>query len=145
MKAFANEMLAALGREPVAEPFDETVTPLDERVSAEFAGGADDVTEFCWHAPTARVYVAYGLRWPKLPNWTGAALAPTPAAHATVLAAARALAYAAVDLVGRPDVLERARAAWRERTAAAPIGPLLEPGAKPPELHFPPAASLAVG
>jgi hypothetical protein len=135
-------MLTALGREPADEPFDETISPLETRVTAEFAGGADDVTEFCWHAPTARVYVAYGLRWSKLPNWAGAALATTEAAHATVLGAARAVAFAAVDL--GPEVLERAQAEWRERTAAGGTEPLLEPGVSVPELHFPPAASLGL-
>jgi aminobenzoyl-glutamate utilization protein B len=143
MLPFAAELLAELAREPVEDPFDTRVTPFEERVTVEFAGGADDVTEFCWHAPTARIYVAYGLRWSKLPNWAGAALATTPAAHATVLAAARAIAYSAVDLVDRPEVLEQAWAEWRERTAAGGTEPLLEPGVRVPDLHFPPPASVA--
>jgi aminobenzoyl-glutamate utilization protein B len=143
MRDFANRVLEQLGREPVPDPFDEELTPVDDRVTAEFAGGADDVTEFCWHAPTARIYVAYGLRWSKLPNWAGAAFAQTPAAHATVIAAARAVAFSALDLVDRPDVLAAAREEFERRTAERPLGPLLAPGTVPPlDLPFPPPASL---
>jgi aminobenzoyl-glutamate utilization protein B len=139
MLEFGRQMLATLGLPDDEAPFDETVTDLEAGATREFAGGADDVNEFCWHAPTARIYVAHGLRTPRLPNWTGAALALTPAAHATVTAAARAIAYSAVDLVERPDVVEAARAEFEERLGRLSISPLLPGDARPPVDHsFPP-------
>jgi aminobenzoyl-glutamate utilization protein B len=143
MREFANEVLSALGREAVEDPFDEGLTPIEDRITAEFAGGADDVTEFCWHMPTARIYVAYGLRWSKLPNWAGAAFALTEAAHATERSAARAIAFSALDLIDRPQVLEAARAELDQRLSERRVEPLLEADTVPPEeLFFPPAASL---
>lgn len=138
-KAFGREILKNLGLPDDVEPFDETLTPPERGITAEFAGGADDVTEFCWHAPTARIYVAYGLRAGRLPNWAGAALAGTSAAHATVMTAARAVAYSALDLVLSPSELAEAQAEFRQRTSAGMIPPLLPPEARPPvELSFPP-------
>jgi aminobenzoyl-glutamate utilization protein B len=132
MKAFGRRILERLGLPDDPEPFDERVTPPEAGITAEFAGGADDVTEFCWHAPTARVYVAYGLRAGRLPSWTSAALAGTPAGHATVLTAARAMAGSVVDCLGSPDELAAAQAEFRTRTAAAPLPPLLPKTATPP-------------
>src|SRR5690606_3476632 len=48
MEGFANEILDALGRPRLDSPFDRTLTPPESGITAEFGGGADDVTEFCW-------------------------------------------------------------------------------------------------
>jgi aminobenzoyl-glutamate utilization protein B len=139
MKAMGREVLQALGLPDDPEPFDEQLSPPEAGVSAGSAGGADDVTEFCWHAPTARLYVTYGLRAGRLPNWAGAAFAGTPVGHATVLTAARTLALSVVDAVQHPEVLEAAWTEWRERTTIQRIPPLLPPEARPPvELSFAP-------
>ncbi len=139
MKAMGREVLRALGLPDDPEPFDERLSPPEAGVSAPSAGGADDVTEFCWHAPTARLYVTYGLRAGRLPNWAGAAFASTPVAHATVLTAARTLALSAVDLAQHPEELAAAWAEWRERTAERHLPPLLPPEAAPPvDLSFAP-------
>jgi aminobenzoyl-glutamate utilization protein B len=126
-KEFGRQMLAELGREDIAEPFDETLTPLEAGATAEFAGGADDVTEFSWHAPTARIYVAHGLQGGKWPSWTGAALASTPAAHATVRTAAAAVALSAVSLLDRQDTLAAAAEEFLQRKKVRNLPPLLDP------------------
>ncbi len=139
MHDFARELIRNAGKEIDGPPFDETVTDLEAGATREFAGGADDVNEFCWHAPTARIYVAHSVRFSRLPNWTGAAFALTEAAHATVTAAARAIAYSAVDLVEKPGVLAAAKAEFEERTTQNAIPPLLPADAVPPVDHtFPP-------
>lgn len=138
MQALAREMLEHLGIELAGDALDETLTPPESGVTMEFAGGADDVTEFCHHAPTARIYVAHGPRVSKLPNWTGAAFALTPAAHETVRTAARVLVDSAIRLVGDPSVLAAAKLEFEgRRVELAP--PLLPADARPPvELTFPP-------
>jgi aminobenzoyl-glutamate utilization protein B len=139
MKTMGREVLKALGLSDDPEPFDERLSSPEAGVSAGSAGGADDVTEFCWHAPTARLYVTYGLRVGRLPNWAGAAFAGTPLAHATVLTAARTLALSVVDLAQHPAELEAAWAEFRERTAVQHLPPLLPPQARPPvDLSFAP-------
>ena len=124
-KEFGRQMLAELGRSDITEPFDETVTPLEAGVTSEFAGGADDVTEFSWHAPTARIYVAHGLQGGKWPSWTGAALASTAVAHETIRVAAAAVALSAAELLAHPEVLQNARQEFRERLERIALPPLL--------------------
>jgi aminobenzoyl-glutamate utilization protein B len=125
-KDFGRHMLAELGHSDIIEPFDETVTHVEAGATSEFAGGADDVTEFTWHAPTARIYVAYGLRDGKWPNWTGAALAATPAAHSTIRTAAAAVALSTVSLLDQPDTLALAAKEFSERKALRDLAPLLK-------------------
>lgn len=134
MIEFANTVLKELGREPQDQPFDLTITPPDAGTTSEFAGGADDVTEFCWHAPTTRIYVAYGLaRDRRLPNWSRGAFAGTPAAHATVRTAARAVAYTAVDLLTDDRLRAEARREFLTRLEeVGNIPPLLAADVKPP-------------
>ena len=134
MLEFARTVMTELGREPEEQPFDVTITPPEAGITSEFAGGADDVTEFCWHAPTARIYVAYGLaRDRRLPNWSRGAFAGTAAAHATVRTAARAVAYTALDVLTDEALRAEAR---REHSArleeVGNIAPLLAADVKPP-------------
>jgi aminobenzoyl-glutamate utilization protein B len=132
-KAFAGRVLASLKRETAMPALDETLTDPRAGATAEFAGGADDVTEFCWHAPTARIYVAYGLSVSGLPNWARSAFSRTDAAHATIIAAARAMAFSLIDLVGSPDVLRKAADEHRCRLdKAGRPGPALPAEAVPP-------------
>jgi len=134
MLDFARTVLSELGRPVEEQPFDTVLTPPDAGVTSEFAGGADDVTEFCWHAPTARIYVAYGLaRERRLPNWARGAFAGTPAAHATVATAARAVAYMTLDLLTDDDLRRDVRREFEERIAeVGRIEPLLPADAQPP-------------
>jgi aminobenzoyl-glutamate utilization protein B len=134
-KEFGRQMLEELGaaRDTDGEPFDETVTDPESGITRDFAGGADDVTEFTWHAPTARIYVAHGLKGGPWPSWTGAALATTDAAHETVRVAASAVALSALELVRQRDVLDQATAEFKSRSTARPMAPLLEPDWRLPE------------
>jgi aminobenzoyl-glutamate utilization protein B len=138
--AFARDIQRNAGLEPLDPPLDGTLTPPERGITAEFAGGADDVTEFCWHAPTARIYIAYGLRAQgKIPNWCNAAFARTGVAHATVLAAARAIAASAVDLIQSTDTLAAAWDEFRRRTGGNPMPVRLPRGSTAPDdLTIPP-------
>lgn len=133
-KDFGRQMLKELGAPNTdGEPFDEALTNPESGITRDFAGGADDVTEFSWHAPTARIYVAYGLKGGPWPSWTGAALATTDAAHETVRVAASAVALSVLELIRQRDVLDQATAEFRSRVAAGSIPPLLEPEWSLPE------------
>lgn len=133
MTSFAQKILRELGRDPVDAPFADGLTPPESGITAEFSGGADDVTEFCWHAPTARVYVAYGIAQPGLPNWAQSAFAATGVAHATVRTAGAAVAHTALDLLTDADLRRAAREEWEQRVAdAGRIAPLLPDDAVPP-------------
>ena len=134
-KAFAREIFKNLGLPPPDEPFDEGLTPPDRGATSEFLGGADDVTEFCWHAPTVRIYVAYMLRPPKgvrIPNWANAALARTGVAHTAVITAAKAMACTVLELLTDSGELARAQEEFRQRTQGKPLPVQLPAGARPP-------------
>ncbi|PJJ63607.1 hypothetical protein [Compostimonas suwonensis] len=132
-KAFGREVMRNVGREVLAEPFDETLTDPSARAGLDFAGGADDVNEFCWHAPTARIYVAHGLVGDHLPNWARSAFTGIDAAHSTVITAARAMAFTVLRLLQNPHELQAAAAEFRDRIESAGRIPVQLPAdARPP-------------
>jgi aminobenzoyl-glutamate utilization protein B len=165
-RAFANDVLENVGRDRVEEPFDPSLTEPDREITADFYPGiADDVTEFSWAAPTARIYLSYYVQgrhtvgdgadrtWyeerlatggrvadaPGLPTWTTAALADTPVAHECLFTASEIMAATAVDLLSDPDALERARAEHADRTADHRVPLLLDEDDEPPtDVTFPP-------
>lgn len=130
---FAREVLDRLERDTIEPVLDETLTDPKSGATSDFAGGADDVTEFCWHAPTARIYIAYGLAARGVPNWARSAFTRTEVAHTTVMAAARTVAFSVLDLLCVPDGLEAAAREYRRRLGdVGPLAPLLPPDLKPP-------------
>ncbi len=132
-RAFAATVLKNLGRQPDDAPYDETLSDIRAGITADFAGGADDVNEFCWHAPTARIYVAHGLRTTHIPNWARAAFCRGVTAHPTVIAAARAVAFSVLDLMSDPKTLAAAKDEWNRRAdAGGRPGPYIPAGTTPP-------------
>ena len=135
-KAFAAEVLASLGAPPEPEPYDESLTDPRAGITKDFAGGADDVNEFCWHAPTARIYVAHGLRTTAIPNWARAAFCRGETAWPTVISAARAVAFSVLDLMTDKVALAGARAEFERRAeAAGRPAPYIPAGTLPPLDH----------
>lgn len=132
-KTFAAEVLKNLDAPYDDEPFDETLTPPQTGVTSDFAGGADDVNEFCWHAPTARIYVTHGLRTAHTPNWARAAFCRGETAWPTVLTAARAVAFSVLDLMTDTEALSRAKEEFDHRVEkGGRLGPLIPEGTRPP-------------
>jgi aminobenzoyl-glutamate utilization protein B len=115
-KRYAREVLGNLGRATETEPYDETLTSPLIGITKDFAGGSDDVNEFCWHAPTARIYVAHGLRTTAIPNWARAAFCSGEPAYPTVLAAAKAVAFSVLDLMTDAKTLACAQEEFERRT-----------------------------
>ena len=140
-KTFAAEVLHNLDAPPMAEPFDETLTDIRAGVTKDFAGGADDVNEFCWYAPTARIYVAHGLHTTALPNWARSAFCRGATAWPTVLSAARAVAFSVLDLMTDAETLAAAQDEFNRRAdAAGRPGPCIPDGTRPPiDAEFAPA------
>lgn len=134
-KAFANEIIQNLDEPPLEEPFDETLTDPDHDPTSDFLGGADDVNEFCWHAPTCRIYVSYMFRNHYdhgYPSWAAAALAKTNVAHTALTTAAKAMAATSLDLIQDDDLLATTTDEFERRTADTHHPPLLDADATPP-------------
>ena len=110
---------------------------------------ADDYVEYCWHAPTVRLFTAR----PTLlsadprhapPAWTYNALGGLAAAvDPGMFVAAKTIAATLLDLLTQPEELARCQDEWRERTGGGIggdrwVGPLLPADFSPPiDLHWP--------
>src|SRR5690606_32328550 len=113
-RAVARDIQRELGLAPMADPFiDEMERLADPEVAeailrrdlppSQTNSTSDDYTDMCWHAPTARFYIARpALRAPAgyaYPNWVMNALGGIPATiDPMVLSAAKVLAASALRL-----------------------------------------------
>jgi aminobenzoyl-glutamate utilization protein B len=152
-KRVAREMQANLGLRPLEEPFIPELSELIEPQAAEAIlrrdlppgqahSTSDDYTEMCWHAPTARFYVARpALRGPdgySFPAWVMNALGGIPATiDPMVQTAAKILALSALRLLEDPAARAAAQAEFLDRTGGIGgerwIAPLCD---YPPPIHF---------
>jgi len=138
-KAFAREIQKNMGLEPLDEPMYTEIVP-PEKAYGDFHP-ADDVNEFTWHCPTARLYVSKamepipGVRYQR---WASSALCGMGVTHRMGMCAAQVMAVSAIDIIGSPKILKDAWAEFRERKSAHDEPPLLPEGLNPPvELRWP--------
>jgi aminobenzoyl-glutamate utilization protein B len=167
-KQFANTVLENVGRRPVKEPFDESLIDPEREVTSQFYPGiADDVSEFSWAAPTARIYLSYYIQgrhkvkdgdeedvpWytkrlksggynrerKGMPTWTTASLADTEVANECLFVASKVMAATTLDLLTNQDALDSAQEEYDRRTSETMIPLLLDEDDKPPtDITFPP-------
>ena len=129
----AKELMASVGELPVDDPFlpaTENLTVPDEAEAilrqelppSQVNSTSDDYTEMCWHAPTARFYVARptlaarpgGGAWPA---WVMNALGGIRATiDPTVVASARILGRAALRVLTDEGLRHAAGAEFEKRT-----------------------------
>jgi aminobenzoyl-glutamate utilization protein B len=142
-----------LGLEPMERPFLEACESLIEPEEAERIlrqslppaqknSTSDDYTEYCWHAPTVRIYIARPmLKAPKgfaYPAWAMNALGGIRSCIDPMIAtASRSIAGTIVDLLTSPELRQAARSEFERRTGGGVGGkewipPLLERDFRPP-------------
>jgi aminobenzoyl-glutamate utilization protein B len=121
-----------LGLSPMVHPF---ITEMERLIAPEEAervlrrdlppsqanSTSDDYTDMCWHAPTARFYIARpALRAPEgytYPNWVMNALGGIPATiDPMVTTAAKVLAASAIRLLEDKTAREAAMDEFKTRT-----------------------------
>jgi aminobenzoyl-glutamate utilization protein B len=130
-KAFAREIQRNLGQNETEQPYDVTIVPPEKAYGAFHP--ADDVNEFTWHAPTARLYVSKAMmRGFRYPRWVESALCGMGATHRMGETAAKVLAASAIDLVKKPESLKAAKQEFDRRRAEHWEKPLMPRGVKPP-------------
>jgi aminobenzoyl-glutamate utilization protein B len=130
-KIFARKIQKTLGQKETEQPFDVSIVEPENAYGAFHP--ADDVNEFTWHAPTARLYVSKAMiRGFKYPRWVESALCGMGATHRMGETAAKVLAMSAVDLVTKPEVLAAAKAEFDKRRANYWEKPLIPLGLSPP-------------
>lgn len=129
---FAQEVQKTLGLDPMAQPFlpeiEQLIAPQEaERLLREILPPSqrhftsDDYTEYCWHAPTVRLYIGRpALSAPKgyaYPAWAMNAMGGVPECIDPMIdTAAQVIAMTALDCLTDADMLARAKAEFVERT-----------------------------
>ncbi len=78
-------------------------------------GGSTDVGDVSWVVPTGQVNVNCYAAGTALHSWQAVAQGKASAAHKGMLTAARIMACTGVELLTRPELLERAREDWLYR------------------------------
>jgi aminobenzoyl-glutamate utilization protein B len=151
----ANKLRASLGLEALDQPFlretEELIAPEESEAAlrkilppTQEHFTSDDYTEYCWHAPTVRLYVGRpalaarpdGIGWPA---WAMNALGGlSPCIDPMTSVAAKTLALTTLDLLTKPEALAAAKAEFVERTGGGVggskwIAPLCD---YEPPIHF---------
>jgi aminobenzoyl-glutamate utilization protein B len=135
----AREIQRNLGLEPMDKPYMEEIEELIDPKEAEKKMRAilpswqehftsDDYTEYCWHAPTVRLYLGRPtLKSPdetyKYPNWVMNALGGIrECIDPMIFNASKTIGMTIIDLLTKPEVLDAAKEEFLERTAGGMNG-----------------------
>jgi aminobenzoyl-glutamate utilization protein B len=132
-KEFARKIQENIGIEPMDEPLYTEIVP-PERAYGEFHP-ADDVNEFTWHCPTARLYISKAMEpvpGAIYPRWASSALCGTGVTHRMGMCAAQVLSISALELILKLELLEKAWLEFRERKKKHNEDPLLPLDLEPP-------------
>jgi aminobenzoyl-glutamate utilization protein B len=142
-----------LGLTPMDHPFVEACERTIEPGEAEAImrrdmppsqknATSDDYTEYCWHAPTVRIYIGRPmLKAPKgfgYPAWAMNALGGIRSCiDPMIVTAGKTIAGTIVDLMTRPELLKSAQDEFKERTGGGIggkhwVAPLLAADFRPP-------------
>lgn len=132
-RAKAREIQKNLGIEPMEDPFIDEIQNLIEPMECEeklrkvlpewqknFT--SDDYTEFCWHAPTVRLYVGRPALRPPAPGkaypaWVMNALGGIPECiDPTFRSTSKTVGMTIIDLLTKPEVLKAAKEEFEQRT-----------------------------
>jgi aminobenzoyl-glutamate utilization protein B len=111
------------------------VGKLEEPAKDPRGGGSDDIGDISWNVPT--ITLRYPSNIPSLPghNWSNAIAMATPIAHKGVTAGAKAQAMTVLDLLLRPELVEKAWVYFRDvQTKDVKYKPFIKD--EPPATHL---------
>ena len=94
-------------------------------------GGSTDTADVSWNCPTVQMHVGTWVIGTPGHSWQSVSQGKGSYAHRAMLWAGKAVAGTAMRLMDHPDLLEKARAEWAEKTAGGyvcAIPPDLRPG-----------------
>ena len=109
--------------------------PVNDFLMPQYSGegfrpGSTDVGDVSWQTPTAQIEVA---AWPAgVPghSWQVVACGKSSMAHKALLCAGKVIASAAIELIDKPELLQKAKDEFKERSASGYVCPI-EPDAVP--------------
>lgn len=91
-----------------------------------------DTSEYSWNAPYASPWIAMGMQDCGWHHWGVARCAGDTMGQKSMDCAAKVISMTAMDILCRPEVLEKAQAEWKERMNGRVYECLLEKGMEPP-------------
>ena len=85
-----------------------------DKNTAYGGGGSTDVGDVSWVVPTGQVCTNCYAAGTALHSWQAVAQGKSSIAHKGMLAAAKVMACAGAELLENPQLVEKARADWKE-------------------------------
>ena len=106
--------------------------PLPADPNPQVNPASTDVGDVSWIVPTAQMSGATWAAWTSGHSWKAVSQGKSGLAHKGMLHAGKVIALTAVNLFEDPEIVEKARAEWKERVGetgyASPIPEDAEPG-----------------
>ncbi|MFQ6123755.1 MAG: amidohydrolase [Candidatus Heimdallarchaeota archaeon] len=152
-KSFGRAILKNLGYESMTDPFTndcQRLLTLEEGERSlrkllpqwQTHYSSDDYVEYTWHAPSARVYTAKAVLKPiegaRYPTWTALALTGERSTiDPMIFTGAKVIACCFIDLLSNPEILNKAKVEFKERTGGGIGGDKWVPPLLPPDLSPP--------
>ncbi len=107
----------------------DILDPWDE---GETSPGSTDVADVSWKTPTLEFETACNVLGAPGHSWQFVACCGSTLGHKSLVFAAKAMAGSVLDLLTRPELLNKAGAELKERLRGRTYEPVGEPGRKPP-------------
>jgi aminobenzoyl-glutamate utilization protein B len=95
-------------------------------------GGSSDVADVAWNTPTQQFSTTYFVVGAPGHSWQNTAVGGTSIGHKSTIFASKVMATSVVDLLTKPEVLQRAKADWQQRMTDLTYKSPLPPGLQPP-------------
>ena len=112
LKAVASELG---GRDKKKELLDTPMWDfIVDRNSRFGGGGSSDVGDVSWVVPTGHVYTNCYAAGTALHSWQATAQGKSSIAHKGMMSAAKILACIGAELLMKPELIEKAKADWKE-------------------------------
>lgn len=100
--------------------------------AAQLWAGSSDVGDVSWVTPTVSLYSACYAIGTEFHTWQMVAQGKSPAAHKGMAHGAAIMVSAALDILGRPDVIERAKAELLQKRRGLPYESPIPQSLQPP-------------
>lgn len=94
-------------------------------------GGSSDVGDVSWVVPTGQVYTSCYAAGTAMHSWQATAQGKSSIAHKGMLTAAKVMACVGAELLMNPELVEKAKADWKEELNGEEYPNPLPAGAKP--------------
>jgi aminobenzoyl-glutamate utilization protein B len=100
--------------------------------AAQQSFSSNDSGDVTWNVPTGTLDFAAAVPGVSPHNWQAGVMPTSSIAHKGTVNGAKILAASILDLVNSPEIVEQAKARFREDTRGTPYVSLMPPEAKPP-------------